>query len=109
MTLQDWNPLGHFRELRLFSRTLFLLGFLFFGVALLRGVSPQNKLLFVSLSMIAFSLAAHYLAQWRYPVVINGRVSIKYSNILRGFVMLAVTGALLWWLWIIAGQPRHLP
>jgi len=87
MTLQDWNPLSYFKELKLFSKTLFLLGFLFFGASLVRGPSPVNKTLFVALAMIAFSLASHYLAHWRYSVVINGRVSIKYSNILRGLTM----------------------
>ena|SRR6266851_9862995 len=109
MTLQDWNPLSYFRELGLFSKTLFLLGFIFLGVSITQGLSPHNRLLILALAMIAFSLAAHYLSHWKYAVQINGHVSVKYSNLLRGVAMLAVMVALGWWLWVVAGQPTHLP
>lgn len=109
MTLQDWNPLSYFRELGTFPKTVFLIGFVFLGVGIARGLSPYNRTVILALAMIAFSLTIHYLSHWSYPVTINGRVSIKWKNLFWGVSLLAITAALGWWLWVLSGRPSRLP
>jgi hypothetical protein len=109
MTLQEWNPLSFFKELGTFPKILLLLGFVFLGVGIAQGLSPYNRTVVSSLVMVAFSLTAHYLSQWLYPVQVNGRISVKWGNLLGGLVMLGVTFALGWWLWVISGRPTQLP
>jgi hypothetical protein len=109
MTLQDWNPLPYFRELRTFPKTVFLIGFIFLGVGIARGLSPQNRTVILAFAIIAFSLSVHYLSHLLYPVTINGRTSVRWTNLLWGILMLAVTASFCWWLWIISGRPTHLP
>ncbi len=110
MTLQDWNPLKFFRELGIITRTVFLLGFVFLGVGIATdGLSLHNRTVILGLAMVALSLATHYFSHWAYPVRINGRASIKWGNLLRGVMMLAVTAAFGWWLWVISGRPTRLP
>src|SRR3979490_590188 len=70
MTLRDWNPLSHFRELIAFPKTVFLIGFIFLGVGITRGLSPYNRTVILAFAMIAFSLTVHYLSQSSYPVTI---------------------------------------
>jgi len=108
MSLQEWNPLSFFKELGTFPKVLLLLGFVFLGVGIAHGLSPYNRTVVLSLSMIAFSLTAHYLSHWSYPVQINGQISIKWENLLWGLVMLCVTAAFGWWLWVVSGRPKHL-
>jgi hypothetical protein len=108
MTLQDWNPLSFFKELGPLPKTVLLIGFIFLGVGIARGLSAYNRTVFLSLSMIAFSLAIHYLSNWSDPGSVS-RVSISWGNILRSVVMLGVTTALLWWLWLVSGKPTLLP
>lgn len=109
MTLQDWNPLSYFRELGTFPKTVFLIGFVFLGVGIARGLSPYNRTVILALAMIAFSLTVHYLSHWSYPVTINGRVSIKWTNLFWGISLLATTALFAWWLWVVSGRPNHLP
>lgn len=108
MTLQDWNPLPHFKELGTFSKTLFLIGFVFLGVGVYQGLSPYNRTAVLALAIIAFSLTTHYFSHWSYPVGIS-RTSVKIANLLCGTVTLALTVAFAWWLWVISGRPTHLP
>lgn len=109
MNLQDWNPLSYFRELQTLPKTVLLIGFIFLGVGIARGLSPYNKTVILALAMIALSLTAHYLSHWAYPVTTDGRTSIKWTNVFSGILMLVVTASLCWWLWVLSGRPNHLP
>lgn len=108
MSLNDWNPLSHFRELSIFPRVLLLLGFIFLGFGAARSLSPYNRTVILGLAVIALSLATHYFSDWSYAIV-NGRTTVKWWNLIRGVVMLGITTVLLWWLWSIMGRPTHLP
>lgn len=108
MSLNDWNPLSHFRELSIFPRVLLLLGFIFLGFGAAHGLSPYNRTVIVALVIIALSLATHYFSDWSYAIV-DGRTSVKWWNLVRGVLMLGITLVLLWWLWSIMGRPTHLP
>src|SRR6266478_9556758 len=107
MTFHDWNPLKFFRELGTIARTIFLLAFIFLGVGIATGLSPHNRTVILALAMVAFSLMTHYFSRWSYPVRISDHASVKWGNLLRGIIMLAVTGALGWWLWVVSGRPTH--
>ena len=107
MNLQDWNPLLYFRELGTFTRTLFLVSFIFLGVGIARGLSPYNRTAILALAMISITLAIHYFSHWAYPVRINGP-SIKWGNLFRGVAALVTAMALGWWLWVILGRPTQL-
>lgn len=104
MTLQDWNPLSHFKELGIFCRTLFLIGFVFLGVGFAQGPSTQNKTAVLALILVSLSLTVHYFSHWAYPVVID-RPSIKWSHVFSGIAMTVITAGLVWWLWVIYGKP----
>jgi len=108
MNLQDWNPLSYFRELGTFTKTLFLVSFIFLAVGVAGGLSPYNRTLILALAMMSLTLAIHYFSHWAYPVRIN-RPSIKWGSLLRGIVTLAIAITLGWWLWVISGRPTHLP
>ena len=106
MNLNDWNPLPYFKEIKsTVPKLLFILGFVFLAVAIPRGISPYNKTFFVALVVFALALTTHYFSQWSYPVRINGRISIKWTSLVKGTAMLMVTAAFLWWLWVISGRP----
>ena len=109
MTLQDWNPLSYFRELGTFSKLLLLLGFVFLGVGIARGLSPHNRTVILGLATLAGSMSAHYFSHWSYPVRVHGRISIMWRNLIFGAALLTLTAAFGWWLWVISGRPVHLP
>jgi len=112
MSTQDssnWNPLPFLKELGTFPKVVIWLGFIFLAVGIARGLSPYNRTVVLALFMIALSLTAHYLSHWSYPVQINGRISIKWRNLLWGLVMLGATATAGWWLWVISGRPLRLP
>jgi hypothetical protein len=92
MVLADFNPLSYFKELSIFPRTVFLIGFFFFGIAVARGVTTDNELLFFSLILISFALACHYFSRslWSesFPPY---RERLNWRRVTAGMAMLIVT------------------
>jgi hypothetical protein len=92
MSLADFNPLSYFKELSIFPRTVFLIGFVFFGIALTHGVSTDNELLLLSFALISFALACHYFSRSLWcessPPY---REHINWKRTTAGVLMLIVT------------------
>ena len=67
MALGDLNPLSYFKELDVFPRTVFAIGFVLFFVAVGRGLTPI--LLFSSVGLIFAALAFHFISHcvWNDP------------------------------------------
>jgi len=99
MPWSDWNPLSHFKELRLFPRTVFLIGFVLFSVGVARGVSSDNRTLILSFAIISFSLACQYFSRSiGHESAPPYRSFVYWGRALAGAVLLSVTTGFLFWL-----------
>ena len=99
MTLSDWNPLSHFKELRTFPKVLLLIGFVFLGVGVATGLSPYNRIAILSLGLISFSLACHYFSKsFKHDVYPPYGIYVAWLSLLWSLMLLSVTAAFLAWL-----------
>jgi len=108
MNLNNWNPLSHFNELRIFPKVLLLVGFIFLGIGINRGLSPQNRTAILSFAIISFSLASHYFSISKdHEIDPPYRNYIVWSNVFWGMLLLIITSAFLLWLYCLMSE--HCP
>lgn len=107
MPWSDWNPLSYFKELRLFPRTVFFIGFVFFWVGVTRGVSSDNEVLILSFAIISFSLACQYLFRTiRHGSAPPYRNFVVWGRALAAIALLAVAAGFLLWVYCLTTH-RH--
>ena len=109
MPWSDWNPLSYFKELRLFPRTVFFIGFVFFWIGVGRGVSCHNGVLILSFAIISFSLACQYFfgsirQEWGPPY----RKFVVWGRALAATTLLVVAAGFLLWAYCLTTH-CHFP
>lgn len=109
MGLSDYNPLEFFKELTLFPRTVFLLGFIVLFVGIAHGANIYNKTAFAGIAVIMFALSCQYFATSRWQDADEPyRMHFDWWIILKAVLMLIVAGGIGFWAYRIpVPQEKH--
>jgi hypothetical protein len=104
--LSDFNPLEHFKELTIFPRTVFLLGFIVLFVGIAQGAGFYNKTAIAGISLVAFGISCHYFSTCRWQEAGEpDEMHFDKLILLRAFAMLIVAGGIAAWACYIPTVP----
>src|SRR6266567_4346913 len=108
MRLSDFNPLEHFKELTIFPRVVFLLGFIVLFVGIAQGSTIYNKTTTAGVALIMFGVSCQYFStcRWHEPYE-PYRMHFDGLILLRAFLTLIVASGIAVWAYYVPTAQKN--